>query len=118
MHYRCRNPSRFPHGLGVTVTVRLNGEKIVNLWSAYSPQTTIQPAAEGRIECLIPGWPFRTNTLTTDIYVHAMDGPTVQWVLNMTTIHSRDGDFYGVGKLAVAGEGILFVPHSWGHSPG
>lgn len=118
LHYRCKNPERFPFGLGVTLTVRLNGEKIVNMWSAYSPQTTIHPSSEGKIECLVPAWPFRTNTLTADVYVHALEGPTVQWVLNMMTMHSQDGDYYHVGKLSPPGEGILFQPHDWSHRPG
>ncbi len=118
LHYRCRNPARFAHGLGITVTVRLNGEKLVNMWSAYSPQVTIRPATEGKVECLVPAWPFRTNTLTADVYVHALDGPTVQWVLNMVTLHSQDGDFHQVGRISPPGEGILFIPHDWRHQPG
>jgi lipopolysaccharide transport system ATP-binding protein len=118
LSYRCKNPGRFPFGLGVTLTVRLNDEKIVNLWSAYSPQTSIQPAAEGRIECVVPAWPFREGQLTVDVYVHAWHGPTVEWVRNMLTVHSQDGDYYGVGKLSPPGEGILFLPHDWSHTPG
>ncbi len=118
MHYRCKNPEKFPYGLGVTLTVRLNDDKIVNLWSAYSPQTNIQPGAEGRIECVVPAWPFRENRLTVDVYVHAWHGPTVEWIRNMITVHSQDGDYYGVGKLSPAGEGILFLPHDWSHTPG
>jgi len=118
LHYKCRNPARFSFGLGVTLTVRLNGEKIVNMWSAYSPQTTIAPGTEGRIVCLLPSWPFRENTLTADVYVHALDGGTVEWVRDMITIHAKDGDYHGVGKIAPPGEGIVFLPHDWKHDAG
>ncbi len=118
LHYRCRNPERFAYGLGVTLTVRLNEEKIVNLWSVYSPHTHLRPAREGRIECLVPSWPFRENTLTVDVYVHAIGGGTVAWVRNLMTVRSEDGDYYGVGKLSPPGEGILFLPQDWRHTPG
>jgi len=42
----------------------------------------------------------------------------VEWIRNMITVHSQDGDYYGVGKLSPAGEGILFLPHDWSHTPG
>lgn len=116
LSYRCKNPGRFPYGLGVTLTVRLNDEKIVNLWSAYSPQANIQPEAEGRIECVVPAWPFRENRLTVDVYVHAWHGGTVEWIRNMLTLNSQDGDYYGVGRLSPPGEGILFLPNEWKHS--
>jgi hypothetical protein len=35
----------------------------------------------------------------------------------MLNINSQDGDFYGVGKLTPPGEGILFLPHDWSHTP-
>ena len=116
LRYASTNPARFPYGLGVSLTLRLNDEKIVNLWSAYSPQTQIAPSATGTIECTIPVWPFREGTLTVDVYVHALDGPTVEWVRNRMTIHSKDGDYYGVGKVASRGEGILFLPQNWSHA--
>ncbi len=116
LHYRCHNPARFADGLGITLTVRLDEDKIVNLWSAYSPEISLCPADEGRIECILPAWPFRENKLSIDIYVHALNGPTIEWVRDAITVTSLDGDYYGVGKIAPPGEGILFLPHSWSHS--
>ncbi len=115
LHYECKDPARFGYGLGVTVTLRIRGEKIVNLWSGYMSNITIRPAAAGVIVCDIATWPFRENTITADVYIHAINGPTLEWILNLMTIQSLDGDYYGVGRLSPPGEGIVFFPHQWAH---
>jgi lipopolysaccharide transport system ATP-binding protein len=115
MEYECKQPELFQRGIRISLTLRLNDEKIANLWSACYPKVRIQPQKNGKIGCLLPAWPFREGTFTLDVYVDDEAGQTVEYVRSAATLESRDGDFFGGGKNLPPGEGILFLQQTWTH---
>jgi hypothetical protein len=96
----------------VSLSLRNEGRKITNLWSEYQPAFRFVPQARGTFQCEIPRWPFREARFSLDVYTHA-GSDTLDWVEECATITSHDGDFFGAGRLANAGEGMIFIPHQW-----
>jgi len=116
MEYECSKPESFKRGIRISLTLRLNDEKIANLWSACYPKVQIQPQKKGKIECLLPAWPFREGTFTLDFYVDDDNGQTLEYVKNVATLESQDGDFFGGGKNLPPGEGIIYLEQKWTHA--
>jgi lipopolysaccharide transport system ATP-binding protein len=115
MEYTCSQPESLKGGVRISLTLRLNDEKIANLWSACYPEVRIQPRQNGKIECALATWPFREATFTLDVYVDDETGQTIEYVRNAITLESRDGDFFRGGKNLPIGEGILFLEQNWVH---
>ncbi|MDB5340385.1 MAG: transporter ATP-binding protein, partial [Planctomycetaceae bacterium] len=112
IHYECCNPGRFGKGIGVSIVLKSDEHKIVNLWSVYQPTLMVVPDTTGTIECHLQTWPFREASFTVDVYTHVGDS-TIEWIEGCLAFASHDGDFYGVGRLSNPGEGILFIPQRW-----
>jgi len=115
MEYECSQPEPLRRGVRISLTLRLNDEKITNLWSACYPEVRIQPNQNGKIECVLATWPFREGTFTLDVYVDDEAGQTIEYVRNAVTLESRDGDFFRGGRNLPSGEGILLLKQAWAH---
>jgi lipopolysaccharide transport system ATP-binding protein len=91
------------------------GQKLVNLWTELHPNfscTTRALSKKGFIDCHIPKWAFRNHTIRVDVFSHT--GHLAQdWIENVLSFNSHDGDFYGSGVITNPDEGIMFLEHQW-----
>jgi lipopolysaccharide transport system ATP-binding protein len=114
--YRILDASVIGKRLSVSLLLFTEGQKLANLWTNYARGCGETVSREGHIECRIDRWPFRGFPVRVDIYTHI--GPEVQdWIENCRSFDSLDGDFYGSAITTHAGQGIIFIDHTWSSTP-
>ena len=88
------------------------GQKLTNLWTDARMGHGVPLAEEGTVECTIPRWPYRGMPMRADLYTE-VGFEAQDWIEEMLTFDSHDGDFYGTGTIPFAGQGVMFVDHDW-----
>jgi lipopolysaccharide transport system ATP-binding protein len=67
---------------------------------------------EGQICCLIPRLPLQPGRYTLNLYC-TVRGEIADWIQACGAFQVEGGDFFGTGRLPMAGKGPFLVEHSW-----
>jgi lipopolysaccharide transport system ATP-binding protein len=110
--YECLLPEAVGRELSVSIMIYNESSKLVNLWTNYRQGSGEVIGSRGEIVCHIDQWPFRQFLARVEIYTHV--GQNVQdWIEDCLVFDSIDGDYYGSGFTTHAGQGQLFINHTW-----
>lgn len=90
-----------------------DGTRLVNFSTHFFPDflPKVVPAF-GQFVCTVPQFPLRFGQYLADLYCQ-INGEMSDYVRGAARLQVYDGDFYGTGKLVMAGTGAVVLPHSW-----
>jgi homopolymeric O-antigen transport system ATP-binding protein len=114
LHYRVLDATMVGEELSVSIILVSDGQRLVNLWTNYRDNRGLPLQPEGWIECKIPRWPFRAHTVRVGVYTH-IGSTTQDWLEDVLSFNSFDGDYYRSGVITNPGQGILFLDQVWSH---
>jgi len=98
--------------VSVSLLIYFNGQKVANLWTNYFEGRGLNVETKGFVDCTVTRWPFRSGTVTVDIYTHSTM-EVEDWIEGALGFMSYDGDFYGSGVITNPDQGLLFLDHKW-----
>jgi lipopolysaccharide transport system ATP-binding protein len=99
----------------IHIDISVHGSTYENLFwlsTAFNSEALGTASARGELLCSIPRLPLQEGQYAFNLFC-AVAGDVADWIQSAGVIEVRAGDFFGVGKLPPANQGVFIVQHSW-----
>jgi lipopolysaccharide transport system ATP-binding protein len=112
LSYRCAGGLR-QHGVHVAIGVQGQFDQyLFHLATSTVGSDFDELPAQGEIRCLVKRFPLLPGRYTLNLFC-TIQAEIADWIQGCCAFDVEGGDFFGTGRLPMAGKGSLLVDHSW-----